>query len=205
MPESERVSSAGAFRSYGDFVKACSGIERGVACGGCDPSPRFRFDVSTQIGETFLIADEPGSGFEHGGEGALPDAVLREHGFGRGARLRQESSFVQRDGSAEREKDLAAFDAAESHQLLEGLGLTASVDSTPVPSDQPAGTVASTDPSAGSSVDPGSSVTIQVSSGQQTGSTAPPTGAPTQNPTPTPSPGKTDGNGGGTGNGNGNG
>ena len=101
--------------------------------------------------------------------------------------------------------DVTGKSPAEAQSLLEGLGLTASVDSTPVPSDQPVGTVASTDPSAGSSVDPGSSVTIQVSSGQQTGSTAPPTGAPTQNPTPTPSPGKTDGNGGGTGNGNGNG
>ncbi|WP_314148622.1 penicillin-binding protein [uncultured Leifsonia sp.] len=96
--------------------------------------------------------------------------------------------------------DVTGKSPAEAQSLLEGLGLSASVDSTPVASDQPAGTVASTDPSAGSSVDPGSSVTIQVSSGQQTGSTAPPTGAPTA-PGPTPTPTPTPGNGRGGGNG----
>jgi beta-lactam-binding protein with PASTA domain len=74
--------------------------------------------------------------------------------------------------------------------LLQGLGLDVTVDQTPIPSDQPAGTVASTDPSAGSTVDPGASITLQLSSGQN-----PATPGPTDTPTPHPTP--TNGRGGG--------
>jgi membrane peptidoglycan carboxypeptidase len=86
--------------------------------------------------------------------------------------------------------------------LLQGLGLTVTVDQTPVPSDQPAGTVASTDPSSGSSVDGGSSITLQISSGQNSS-----TPTPTTTPTPQPTGGGLlgGGNGGGTGGGTGGG
>jgi len=91
--------------------------------------------------------------------------------------------------------DVSGKTPDQATQLLQALGLTVTVDPTPVASDQPAGTVAGTNPSAGSSVDGGSSVTIQVSSSQ--GLQAPSTGTPTPQPT--------NGNGTGTGNGNGNG
>ncbi|CAM5523424.1 penicillin-binding protein [Leifsonia shinshuensis] len=88
--------------------------------------------------------------------------------------------------------------------LLQGLGLSVTVDQTPIPSDQPAGTVAGTNPSAGTAVDGGSSVTIQLSSGQNTGAPTP-TGTPTPQPTNTPGNGKGGGAGGGTGGGAGGG
>ncbi|MEY9950933.1 membrane peptidoglycan carboxypeptidase [Leifsonia sp. EB34] len=99
--------------------------------------------------------------------------------------------------------DVSGKTPDQATSLLQGLGLTVTVDPTPVPSDQPAGTVASTNPSSGSSVDGGSSITIQVSSGQNTGTPGPTTTtttpAPTPQPTNTPGAGKGGGAGGGTG------
>ncbi|MFE4470475.1 transglycosylase domain-containing protein [Leifsonia sp. NPDC056824] len=92
--------------------------------------------------------------------------------------------------------DVSGKTPDQATTLLQGLGLTVTVDQTPVPSDQPAGTVAGTDPSSGSSVDGGSSITLQISSGQNTS-----TPAPTTTPTPQPTGGGLlgGGNGGGTG------
>ena len=86
--------------------------------------------------------------------------------------------------------DVSGKTPDQATSLLQGLGLDVTVDQTPIPSDQPAGTVASTDPSAGSTVDPGASITLQLSSGQNP---APP--GPTDTPTPQPTP--TNGRGGG--------
>jgi membrane peptidoglycan carboxypeptidase len=85
-----------------------------------------------------------------------------------------------------------------AQKLLEGLGLDVTVDSTPVDSDQPAGTVAASDPQAGASVSNGDSVTLTLSNGSraQGGST----GGPTAPASPTPTP--TNGNGNGNGKGN---
>ncbi len=86
----------------------------------------------------------------------------------------------------------------QAQKLLEALGLDVTVDQTPVESTQPAGTVAGTTPAAGSSVEGGASVTIQLSSGQS---------APTSTPTPgggstgTPTSAPGGGNGAGTGTG----
>ena len=91
--------------------------------------------------------------------------------------------------------DVSGKTPDQATSLLQGLGLDVTVDQTPIPSDQPAGTVASTDPSAGSTVDPGASITLQLSSGQNT-ATPTPTGPPTPQPTPTNGRG-----GGGPGNG----
>jgi len=97
-----------------------------------------------------------------------------------------------------------APDAAK--KLLQGLGLDVTVDATPVNSDQPAGTVAASDPQAGASVSNGDSVTLTVSNGSGGG------GGATSTPSPgggTPTPGPTNtggaGNGAGTGNGKGGG
>ncbi len=100
--------------------------------------------------------------------------------------------------------DVSGKTPDQATTLLQGLGLTVTVDQTPVPSDQPAGTVAGTDPSSGSSVDGGSSITLQISSGQNTS-----TPAPTTTPTPQPTGGGLlgggTGGGGGKGGGGGNG
>jgi membrane peptidoglycan carboxypeptidase len=88
----------------------------------------------------------------------------------------------------------------QAQKLLEALGLDVTIDQTPVASDQPAGTVASTDPAAGGRVDGGSSVTIQLSSGPSAPTPTPGTGA-----TNTPTPGAGAGNGAGNGKGNGGG
>ncbi|MGH1523430.1 penicillin-binding protein [Leifsonia sp. L25] len=85
--------------------------------------------------------------------------------------------------------DVSGKTPDQATSLLQGLGLTVTVDQTPVPSGQPAGTVAGTNPPSGSSVDGGSSITIQVSSGQNT-ATPGPTTAPTPQPTNTPGTGK---------------
>ncbi|WP_223360263.1 penicillin-binding protein [Leifsonia sp. ZF2019] len=92
----------------------------------------------------------------------------------------------------------------QAQKLLEALGLDVTVDQTPVDSTQTAGTVASTDPPAGSAIEGGGSVTIQLSSGQAAPSATPPPGSgSTGKPTSTPGTGA--GNGGGNGGGNGNG
>ncbi|WP_295126276.1 penicillin-binding protein [uncultured Leifsonia sp.] len=90
--------------------------------------------------------------------------------------------------------DVSGKTTDQATQLLQSLGLSVTVDPTPVASDQPAGAVAGTNPSAGASVYSGSSVTIQVSSGQPT--SGPPTSGPSATPTPQPTKG---GGGGGTG------
>jgi membrane peptidoglycan carboxypeptidase len=83
-----------------------------------------------------------------------------------------------------------------AQKLLEGLGLDVTVDSTPVDSDQPAGTVAASDPQAGASLSDGDSVTLTVSNGSKA------KGGPTSTPTPgggtssSPEPTKGDGSGG---------
>ncbi|MGN7800526.1 transglycosylase domain-containing protein [Leifsonia sp. 22587] len=75
-----------------------------------------------------------------------------------------------------------------AQKLLEGLGLDVTVDPNPVPSDQPAGTVAASDPAAGASLEDGDSVTLTVSNGQgAAASTNPPPGGGS---TPTPKPTK---------------
>ena len=76
-----------------------------------------------------------------------------------------------------------------AQKLLEGLGLDVTVDSAPVPSDQPAGTVASSDPAAGASLEDGDSVTLTISNGQGGAATGNPTPGGGSTPTPT-SPGK---------------
>ncbi|MFF9563192.1 transglycosylase domain-containing protein [Leifsonia sp. NPDC014704] len=78
-----------------------------------------------------------------------------------------------------------------AQKLLEGLGLDVTVDSAPVPSDQPAGTVASSDPAAGASLEDGDSVTLTISNGQGGAATGTPTPGGSS-PTPT-SPGKKSG------------
>ena len=94
--------------------------------------------------------------------------------------------------------DVTGKAPADAQKLLEGLGLDVTVDDTPVDSDQPAGTIAATDPAAGESVDAGASVTLTLSNGQggTGGSTSPP--SPTDTgpaPGPTPKPTATHGHG----------
>ncbi|MFP3464674.1 penicillin-binding protein [Leifsonia sp. SIMBA_070] len=73
-----------------------------------------------------------------------------------------------------------------AQKLLEGLGLDVTVESTPVDSDKPAGTVAASDPAAGASVEDGDSVTLTVSNGRNIGSTPAPTATGGGGPSPTP-------------------
>jgi beta-lactam-binding protein with PASTA domain len=75
--------------------------------------------------------------------------------------------------------DLTGKDAAQSLDILTGLGFDAQ-DGGERDSTQPAGTVAATDPAAGSSVPTGSTVTVYRSSGHT---------KPTPTPTSTPSSG----------------
>lgn len=77
-----------------------------------------------------------------------------------------------------------------AQRLLEGLGLDVAVDPTPVASDQPAGTIAASDPTAGTELEDGDTVTLTVSNGQG-GPAAdnPAPGGSSSTPTPTP-PGK---------------
>lgn len=77
-----------------------------------------------------------------------------------------------------------------AQRLLEGLGLDVAVDPTPVASDQPAGTIAASDPTAGTELEDGDTVTLTVSNGQG-GQAAdnPAPGGSSSTPTPTP-PGK---------------
>lgn len=64
--------------------------------------------------------------------------------------------------------DVSGKTPAEAQSLLQGLGLDATIDTTtPVDSSQPAGTAAGTNPAAGTSANKGSSVTVQISNGQQ--------------------------------------
>lgn len=98
--------------------------------------------------------------------------------------------------------DVAGKTPDQAQKLLQALGLDVTIDQTPVASSQPAGTAAGTDPSAGSSVEGGASVTIQLSSGQASSTPEPNQGnGSTGRPTATPGAG----NGNGTGNGNGGG
>jgi len=85
--------------------------------------------------------------------------------------------------------DLTGKDAAQSLDILAGLGFDAQ-DGGERDSTQPAGTVAATDPAAGSSVPTGSTVTVYRSSGHT---------KPTPTPTSTPSSGAGAGTGAGAG------
>nr|WP_218856999.1 penicillin-binding protein [Leifsonia soli] len=77
-----------------------------------------------------------------------------------------------------------------AQKLLEGLGLDVAVDPTPVASDQPAGTIAASDPTAGTELEDGDTVTLTVSNGQGGQATDNPApGGSSSTPTPTP-PGK---------------
>ncbi|MFJ3489001.1 penicillin-binding protein [Leifsonia aquatica] len=98
--------------------------------------------------------------------------------------------------------DVAGKTPDQAQKLLEALGLDVTVDQTPVASSQPAGTAAGTDPAAGSAVEGGASVTIQLSSGQGSTTPTPGTGGGSTSQ-PTASPGTGNGNGSGN-NGNGN-
>lgn len=73
-----------------------------------------------------------------------------------------------------------------AQKLLEGLGLDVAVDPTPVASDQPAGTIAASDPTAGTELEDGDTVTLTVSNGQ--GGPATDNPAPGDSSTPTPTP-----------------
>ncbi|WKK70816.1 PASTA domain-containing protein [Rathayibacter oskolensis] len=57
---------------------------------------------------------------------------------------------------------------AAARARLESLGFTVTVDPNRVPSDRPAGSVAQTNPPAGSRVSRGSAITLQISSGPST-------------------------------------
>ncbi len=94
--------------------------------------------------------------------------------------------------------DVTGKTPAQAQKLLEALGLDVTIDETPIASSQPAGTVASTDPAAGSSVEGGGSVTVYLSSGQASN-----TPMPRGSATPEPGTGQGTGGTGGTGNGNG--
>lgn len=61
--------------------------------------------------------------------------------------------------------DVTGQSPAAARTQLEGLGLTVTVDPTPIDGTQPAGQVAATNPSSGSSISSGGQVTIQVSNG----------------------------------------
>jgi membrane peptidoglycan carboxypeptidase len=90
--------------------------------------------------------------------------------------------------------DLAGQDPKAAAATLTGLGLLPALDPTLVNSDQAAGTVASTDPAAGSTVYAGKAVKIQISNGIPLTPTSPPPGsippgsAPPGSATPDPSP-----------------
>ncbi|WP_431220619.1 transglycosylase domain-containing protein [Leifsonia xyli] len=96
--------------------------------------------------------------------------------------------------------DVTGKDPMVAEKLLHGLGLDVTVDPTPVDSDQPAGTVAASDPAAGASLSDGDSVTLTVSNGTKASGAPGSTGTPAPSPTPTPTG---DGKGGGKGGGSG--
>lgn len=92
--------------------------------------------------------------------------------------------------------DVAGKTTEQAESMLRGLGLTVSVDQTPVVSNRPVGIVASTNPAAGTSVASGSQITLRVSSGDNgigpgnTGTpTAPSSPPPTSGSTPKPTTG----------------
>lgn len=76
-------------------------------------------------------------------------------------------------GSQQTIPDVSGKSTADAVNLLQGLGFTVSIGTTPVPSNEPAGTVAGTNPAAGSSVQTGSAVTVEVSSGQASSTPSP--------------------------------
>jgi len=90
--------------------------------------------------------------------------------------------------------DVAGKTPDQAQKLLEALGLDVTVDQTPVASTEPAGTAADTDPAAGSAVEGGASITIQLSSGQASTTPTPSTGPKSTSP-PTPTPGPDNNNG----------
>lgn len=89
--------------------------------------------------------------------------------------------------------DVTGKAADVAQKLLDGLGLDVTVDPIPVDSDQPAGTIAASDPAAGESLSDGASVTLTVSNGTKAKSSPPPTpgtdGGGGGTPTPTPKEG----------------
>ena len=90
---------------------------------------------------------------------------------------RPKSKYIQ----AERVRvpDVSGRDPGDAEDDLADRGLKAIFASEPVRSDQPAGTVAYTDPAADTSVNRGSTVTIYISSGRPPVPTDPPTDPPT--------------------------
>jgi membrane peptidoglycan carboxypeptidase len=85
--------------------------------------------------------------------------------------------------------DVVGASASSAEAELSGAQLSWTIASTPVDSTVPIGQVAYTDPSGGSQVDAGSSVTIYLSTGNAPSPTAIPTpSAPPSSPAPAPSP-----------------
>ncbi|WP_285113662.1 transglycosylase domain-containing protein [Leifsonia sp. fls2-241-R2A-40a] len=84
--------------------------------------------------------------------------------------------------------DLTGKPVEVAQKLLDGLGLDVTVDPTPVDSDQPAGTVAASDPAAGATLSDGDPVTITVSNGTKAKSSSTPSPGASSTPTPTPTP-----------------
>ena len=81
--------------------------------------------------------------------------------------------------------DVVGRSVDDAKAALAAAGLTATVSSTGVPSDQPVGVVAGSSPSGGQRVTPGTTVTLYLSTGPQ----APPPPGPTTGPEPGPGPG----------------
>jgi membrane peptidoglycan carboxypeptidase len=131
---------------------------------------------------------------------SLPGPIWREAMLGAVADL-PVASFVPinpdlYDGAQTALPSVAGLSPEVAKQRLEQLGLTTTVADYDVASSQPQGTVAYTSPGAGTTVQPGDTVTIYLSNGVA--------------PTPSPSPSSTQGaggggNGGGGGGGGGNG
>ncbi len=94
---------------------------------------------------------------------------------------------------------VAGNSVATATALLRDKGFHVTVESAPVYSDQPAGTVASTNPGSGSTATKGTLVTIYVSKGPEPAPEPPPApGPPDPIPDPGPGPGGGGGGGGGT-------
>lgn len=79
--------------------------------------------------------------------------------------------------------DVSGKNPSDAVNLLQGLGFTVSIDPNPTASNEPTGTVAGTNPPAGSSVSTSSTVTIEVSSGQPVSQSTP---SPSVTSTPSP-------------------
>ena len=87
-------------------------------------------------------------------------------------------------GEAPRVPDLSGLTVAEATAVLEGLGLSVSVEEVPVDDIGQIGAVVGQEPAAGSEFEPGATVTLKV--GRQRGPEDDPTDEPTEPPSPSP-------------------